>query len=63
MKEKEVKKRIKEAGGSWKVFLKWMSGQTVGIYDNGETNYYDHDVKRFIKYKCNPANEPFEDFD
>ena len=62
MLEKEARKAIKEAGGSWKVFCKWMSGQTMGMID-GEIHYYDCDVDRFIRYKCNPDNEPLVDFD
>ena len=29
-------------------FKKWMFGQTCGIDENGESNYYDWDVTRFI---------------
>jgi hypothetical protein len=57
-----AKKKIKEAGGSWSVFEKWMYGQTVG-YVNGEIDWYDYDVNRFIEYNCDPDNEPVEDFD
>lgn len=31
MTTKQAKQKIKKAGGSWKVFMKWMSGQTVGL--------------------------------
>ena len=30
-------------------FMKWMRGQTCSSYPDGETNFYDHDVKAFIK--------------
>lgn len=32
---------------NWAKFLKWMRGQTVGTYKDGEINYYDHDVQAF----------------
>ena len=60
---KEAKQLIKKAGGSWSVFMKWMNGQTVGMNKDGSTDFYDYDVNRFIRYKCNPKNEPPEDFD
>lgn len=63
MREEEVKKRIKEAGGSWDVFCDWMAGQTVSGYEDGTVNWYEYDVMRFIRYKCNPDNEPVGDFD
>ncbi len=63
MTTKEAQEKIKEAKGSWKIFLEWMKGQTVGLYKDGSTDWYDHDVNRFIRYKCNPKNEPYEDFD
>lgn len=63
MTTKEVKKRIKDANGKWSIFLKWMNGQTVGMYSNGDTDWYEYDVGRFIKYNCNPNNEPLKDFD
>ena len=31
----------------WKAFEKFMVGQTVG-YQDGQTDYYEWDVKRFI---------------
>lgn len=43
MREAEIKERM------WKVFLKWMAGQTVSAYPDGETDYYDHDVERFAR--------------
>lgn len=63
MREKEARQKIKDAGGSWDVFEEWMRGQTVGIYPDGETNLYDHDVDRFIRYECDPKNEPFAEWD
>jgi len=49
MKEKEAKQKIEEAGKTWKDFMEYMFGETVGFYDDGTTNYYELDVDRFIK--------------
>lgn len=32
---------------NWEDFQEWMTGQTVGIYPDGSTNYYASDVARF----------------
>lgn len=65
MTTKEAQAKIKKVGGTraWYVFLDWMNGQTIGMYPNGLTNWNDDDVDRFIRYKCNPKNEPMVDFD
>lgn len=63
MKRIEVQELIEKAGGSMSEFDDWMTGQTVGIDDNGETDYYDYDVRRFIRYSCDPKNEPLSEFD
>jgi len=63
MTTEEAKKQIKKAGGSWKVFNSWMRGQTVGMNEDGSEDIYDYDVERFIRYKCNPKNEPLVDVD
>ena len=57
-----AKKAIEDAGGCWEVFKVWMMGQTVGIRD-GEVDFYDWDVERFIGYKCDPNNEPLIEWD
>ena len=62
MNPTDTKKRIEDAGGKWSVFQKWMRGQTCG-YRNGVVDYYNYDIERFIRYGCNPDNEPMEDFD
>lgn len=62
MNATKTRERIETAGGKWSVFQKWMSGQTVGVV-NGEVDYYNYDIERFIRYNCNPDNEPVEDFD
>lgn len=63
MTTKEAMQKIKDAGGSVNVFWEWMRGQTCGLNENGEVDIYDYDVDRFIRYKCDPKNEPSVDFD
>lgn len=36
---------------NWAAFLKWMSGQTVGMNEDGSTNWYEYDVRRFAEGK------------
>lgn len=45
--EKEVKDKIGK--DRWPMFLKWMDNQTVGINDDGSTNYYECDVEKFAR--------------
>lgn len=59
----EAKDKIKKAGGSWKVFMDWMRGQTVGINKDGTTDFYYYDINRFIRYKCDPKNELLAEWD
>ena len=59
----QAEQKIIEAGGSTEVFWDWMTGQTMGLNDDGTTNIFDHDVERFIRYKCNPDNEPSWEID
>lgn len=63
MTEQQAKNKIEQAGGSWETFNKWMCGQTCGINEDGTTDIYEYDVDRFIRYKCDPMNEPLVDFD
>lgn len=63
MKTLEAKSKIEAAGGSWETFCKWMYGQTMGVYPDGSANIYEYDVDRFIRYQCNPKNEPVGDWD
>ena len=63
MKTTKAKDEIEKAGGSWEVFLEWMRGQTVGLNEDGTEDIYDYDVNRFIRYKCNPKNEPIDEMD
>lgn len=63
MTEQQAEKSITEAGGSMDVFNEWMRGQTVGLNDDGTVDIYEYDVNRFIRYKCNPKNEPIHEVD
>lgn len=54
---------IKEAGGNVDTFWEWMRGQTLGVTADDEVDVYDEDVERFIRYKCDPKNEPLAEFD
>jgi hypothetical protein len=60
---KEAEQKIINSGGKIDVFWNWMKGQTMSLNPDGSTNVYDYDVDRFIRYKCDPKNEPIEDFD
>lgn len=59
----EAEKEIIDAGGDLSVFWDWMQGQTMSLYSNGDTDVYEEDVERFIRYRCNPKNEPMAEFD
>jgi hypothetical protein len=45
MKDYEVKEFIGE--DKWEEFLEWMAGQTVSLYKDGDTDFYQSDVERF----------------
>lgn len=45
MNKKEVLKRI--GMENWKKFDRFMEGQTIGINDDGSSDFYDSDVERF----------------
>ena len=53
MTEINAKYKIEQAGGKWEDFIYWMRGQTLGLYANGDTDFYEDDVERFIRNKCN----------
>lgn len=57
MTPQKAQNKIEEAGGSWEVFQYWMCGQTCPFID-GKVGYYEYDVERFIRYKCDTKNEP-----
>ena len=63
MKEAQARQAIEKENGSWDVFREWIRGQTVGIDKDGEIDFYDCDVNRFILYQCDPSKEPMIDFD
>ena len=63
MKVSEAESAIKKAGGSVETFWKWMQGQTMGLNEDGSTDVYEYDVKRFIRYNCDPKKEPLSDWD
>lgn len=46
MRKKEIIKLIGKE--NWDKFIKWMGGQTVAVYKNGETDYYQCDVRSFV---------------
>ena len=45
MSEQEVKDKIGKE--NWSKFIGWMRGQTCSMYEDGTTNFYDHDVEAF----------------
>jgi hypothetical protein len=53
MKEPDVIQLI--GRNRWKDFQLWMRGQTVGVYPDGSTNYYENDVQDFID-GCEPRD-------
>lgn len=63
MTEQQAKNKIEQAGGSWKTFQNWISGQTCPVLDDGSFGYFEYDVDRFIRYKCDPKNEPLSEVD
>ena len=63
MRIQDACEKIIDAGGDVKVFWKWMEGQTMGLNPDGTTDIYETDVDRFIRYKCDPKNEPTYEFD
>lgn len=48
MVKEKVLEKLKENNLTWSVFATWMEGQTMGVKD-GEIDYYDWDVERFIR--------------
>lgn len=49
MTEKEARDRVGEE--RWGNFVEWMEGQTVGVYPDGSTNWYEYDVDRYARGK------------
>ncbi len=59
MKEQEVKDYIGEE--NWEDFCDWMCGQTMGINEDGSTDYYECDVEAFkhkLKTGYNRQSDP-----
>jgi hypothetical protein len=46
MREAKIKEIIGE--DNWEDFLKWMRGQTVSRYPDGEIDFYEWDVNAYI---------------
>ena len=49
MRKEEVIKRI--GAKNWNAFEKFMTGQTIGIYPDGSSDYYSCDVENFLHKK------------
>ncbi len=49
MKEAEVKALLTQWNLKWEDFMKWMIGQTLSSDADGNTIYYNHDVRQFIR--------------
>ncbi len=47
MRKKDVIALIGQS--RWKAFEKFMAGQTVWKYSNGAFDYYEHDVRNFLR--------------
>jgi len=48
MKKEEVLNLFKRENINWDKFVEWMSGQTMGLDEDGETIFYEDDVLRYI---------------
>jgi len=59
MTTKKAKQLIKEAGGKWDNFIKWMNGQTIGGTPN-KPDWYERDVYGWIRYNFNKNENVFE---
>jgi hypothetical protein len=43
----EVIKRI--GSNRWDEFVEFMYGQTIGLYEDGSTDYFECDVENFLR--------------
>ena len=50
MRKEDVIKKI--GAKNWKVFEKFMIGQTVGLYSDGSPDIYECDVEYFLHKKA-----------
>lgn len=60
MLEKEVKELLSKNGLQWEDFAQWIIGQTVHSNENGETLYFEWDVKRYINAKTKGKSTYFD---
>lgn len=49
MTTQEVKIELDKNNIPWELFEVWMTGQTVGMDEHGEVDWFEYDVNRFIK--------------
>ena len=49
MNEQQVKQLLNKHNLLWEDFTAWMFGQTVGMAEDGTTQYYEWDVERFVR--------------
>lgn len=63
MVESEVKRQLEENNLPWEDFQKWMFGQTVSVLDNGQIEYYDWDVNRYVAAMLKHGNTDSTIFD
>ena len=63
MTTQEVEAKLAERNIPWDDFQHWMRGQTVGMNEDGSTNWYEYDVNRFIRYRVNGTKESSAEFD
>jgi hypothetical protein len=47
MTEQQVKKKI--GNKNWEKFCEWMTGQTIGLNEDGTTDFYECDVEAFMQ--------------
>ena len=51
MNKQEVDKILKENNRTWEEFMEFMKGQTMGLNEDGSTDFYERDVAHFIERK------------
>lgn len=63
MTTEQVRQKLLDHNVSWDQFAKWMEGQTVGVYPDGSTDWYDYDVHRFIRHTLQRSKENSAEWD
>ena len=64
MRKSEIDKLLNENNLTWEQFELGMIGKTFSLYEDNEINYYDNDVKHWIKMNSFIINETaFKDLD